>query len=77
MRLRFVHQSVKNFLRIAAAELLSKGWERVSEPEGNKSPKIVSIYTASVDIRSQTSSSVYNPETYSTLPTCPLYSTPE
>jgi hypothetical protein len=61
-------------MKIAATELLPKGWERVSEPEGNKSHKRLSIETASVDIESEASSLVCNPETYCTLTTCPLYS---
>ena len=64
-------------MRIAATELLPKGWERVSEPEGNKSPKFLSIETASIDIKSQAWSLVCNPETYCTLTTFPLYSISE
>ena len=44
MRLKFVHQSLKTSLRIAATELLPKKWERLSEPEGNKRPKISSVW---------------------------------
>jgi hypothetical protein len=74
MRVKFVHHSLKISMRIAAAELLPQRWERVSEPEGNKSNIILCIEPASVDIKSQTSSLFSNPETLPHTDYLPLIS---